>query len=139
MNFFDASLSADGDNIIVDVGAFTLRLPPSKTATYSDHIGADVIVGIRPEDIHDSNYLPQGIIPANLASNVEVVEQMGNEVIIYLESGGKNFIARTDPRTGATVGEEMGVTLNLDNIHIFDSTNELSLAYDEKRKAAMEA
>ena len=139
MNFFDATLSADGDNIVVDIGAFSLRLPPSKTATYSDHIGADVICGIRPEDIHDSNFLPQGIIPANLASNVEVVEQMGNEVIIYLESGGKNFIARTDPRTGATVGEEMGVTLNLDNIHIFDSTTELSLAYDEKRKAAAQA
>ena len=58
-------------------------------------------------------------------------------MIIYLEAGGKNFIARTDPRTGATVGHEMGVTFNLDNMHIFDSNTEQSLAYESKAKAAM--
>ncbi len=139
MNFFDATLKPDGDRIIVDLGAFSLPLPADKTATYSDHIGSDVVCGIRPEDIHDSNYLPQGIIPADLMSNVEVVEQMGNEVIIYLESGGKNFIARTDPRTDASVGNDMNVTFNLDNIHLFDSNSEISLAYDEKRKVAQKA
>ena len=62
---------------------------------------------------------------------------MGNEVIIYLENSGKNFIARTDPRTAATVGSELGVTFNLDNIHIFDANTELSLAYGLKLKEAM--
>ena len=139
MNFFDATLKPDGDNIVVDLGAFSLRMPASKNATYSSHVGSEVVCGIRPEDIHDANYLPQGIIPASLASNVEVVEQMGNEVIIYLESGGKNFIARTDPRTEASVGNEMNVTFNLDNIHVFDADTEVSLAYDEKRKVASSA
>ena len=134
MNFFDATLKPEGDNIVVDNGAFKLNVPPSKTASYSSHIGRDIICGIRPEDIHDTNFLPQGIIPANLSTSVEVVEQMGNEVIIYLESGGKNFIARTDPRTDAQVGNELGVTFNLDNIHMFDANTELSLAYDLKQK-----
>jgi multiple sugar transport system ATP-binding protein len=134
MNFFDATLKPEGDNIVVDNGAFKLNVPPSKTASYSSHIGRDIICGIRPEDIHDTNFLPQGIIPANLSTSVEVVEQMGNEVIIYLESGGKNFIARTDPRTDAQVGNELGVTFNLDNIHMFDANTELSLAYELKQK-----
>jgi len=136
MNFFDATIKPDGDNLVVDLGSFSLRMPADKADTYRSHVGSDVVCGIRPEDIHDSNYLPQGIIPANLVSNVEVVEQMGNEVIIYLESGGKNFIARTDPRTDAAVGNDMNVTFNLDNIHIFDANSEISLAYDEKRKVA---
>jgi multiple sugar transport system ATP-binding protein len=134
MNFFDATLSSDGDNMVVDTGAFSLRVPASKTAAYQSHVGSDIICGIRPEDIHDTNFLPQGIIPANLSTQVEVVEQMGNEVIIYLEHDGKNFIARTDPRTDAAVGQELGVTFNLDNIHLFDSDTELSLAYDDKQK-----
>ncbi len=134
MNFFDATLKPEGDNIVVDNGAFKLNVPPSKTASYSSHIGRDIICGIRPEDIHDTNFLPQGIIPANLSTSVEVVEQMGNEVIIYLESGGKNFIARTDPRTDAQVGNELGVTFNLDNIHMFDANTDLSLAYELKQK-----
>lgn len=134
MNFFDATLKESNGSLVVDVGAFTLDVPDSKADSFRSHVGMDVICGIRPEDIHDTNYLPQGIIPANLTTNVEVVEQMGNEVIIYLENGGKNFIARTDPRTGASVGNEMGVTFNLDNIHIFDATTEESLSYESKRK-----
>ncbi|MDE2636110.1 MAG: sn-glycerol-3-phosphate ABC transporter ATP-binding protein UgpC [Chloroflexota bacterium] len=137
MNFFDATLKEDGDNLVVDIGAFTLPVPASKADTFRGHIGMEVVCGIRPEDIDDSNYLPQGIIPANMTCNVEVVEQMGNEVIIYLENAGKNFIARTDPRTDATVGEAMDITFNLDNMHLFDINTEMSLSYEAKAKAAM--
>ena len=137
MNFFDAILKEDGNGMVVDTGAFNLQVPANKAESFRSHVGMEVICGIRPEDIHDSNYLPQGIIPADLTSSVEVVEQMGNEVIIYLENGGKNFIARTDPRTGATVGQDMDVTFNLDNIHIFDTNTETSLAYETKSKEAM--
>ena len=59
---------------------------------------------------------------------------MGNEVIIYLEKDGKNFIARTDPRTQAQVGGELGVTFNLDNVHIFDTDTGISMAYEAKQK-----
>ena len=92
------------------------------------------ILGIRPEDIHDIDFQPPGIAPAQMEASVEVIEQMGNEMIIYLEEGGKNFIARTDPRTTARVGGRLGLVLNLDNMHIFDRTTELSLAYEHKQE-----
>lgn len=133
MNFFDATLKPDGDNLQVDTGAFSLKIPANKATPFKSHVGSDVILGVRPEDIHDTNYLPQGITPANISANVEVIEQMGNEMIIYLENGGKNFIARTDPRTDAQVGGELGVTFNLDNVHLFDKNTELSLSYDSKQ------
>lgn len=136
MNFFDATLKEDGDNLVVDVGAFSLPVPASKADSFRSHVGMEVVCGVRPEDIDDSNYLPQGIVPANMVCNVEVVEQMGNEVIIYLENAGKNFIARTDPRTDATVGEPMEVTFNLDNMHLFDTNTEMSLSYESKTKGA---
>ncbi|MCY3915033.1 MAG: sn-glycerol-3-phosphate ABC transporter ATP-binding protein UgpC [Chloroflexi bacterium] len=136
MNFFDATLKEDGDGMVVDVGAFTLPVPASKADNFRSHVGMEVVCGIRPEDIDDTNYLPQGIVPANMVCNVEVVEQMGNEVIIYLENQGKNFIARTDPRTDATVGEPMDITFNLDNMHLFDTNTEMSLSYESKTKGA---
>jgi multiple sugar transport system ATP-binding protein len=135
MNFFDATLKPDGDNLIIDAGAFSLKVPANKAAPFMSHSGKEVVLGVRPEDIHDSHYLPQGITPANISSNVEVIEQMGNEVIIYLETGNKSFIARTDPRTAAQVGGKIDVTFNLDNMHIFDKDTELSLAYESKDKA----
>jgi multiple sugar transport system ATP-binding protein len=132
MNFFDATLKPDGDNLIIDAGAFSLKVPANKAKPFMSHSGKDVVLGVRPEDIHDSQYLPQGITPANISSNIEVIEQMGNEMIIYLETGGKSFIARTDPRTAAQVGGTLDVTINLDNMHIFDKDTELSLAYESK-------
>ena len=134
MNFFDATMKSDNGNIVVDTGAFAVTIPASKAEQFQHSLGGDVVCGIRPEDIHDTDYLPQGITPANLSTQVEVVEQMGNEVIIYLEKDGKNFIARTDPRTQAQVGGELGVTFNLDNIHIFNVDTGISLAYESKQK-----
>ncbi len=134
MNFFDATLKKHNGSIVVDTGAFSVTIPASKAEQFRHSHEGDVVFGIRPEDIHDTNYLPQGIIPANLSTGVEVVEQMGNEVIIYLEKDGKNFIARTDPRTQAQVGGELGVTFNLDNVHIFDTDTGISMAYEAKQK-----
>ena len=137
MNFFDAKLEAGpNDTMTIDTGVFKLNVPPSKAAPFRSHVGREVIVGVRPEDMHDMEFQPPGITPAQIEANVEVVEQMGNEMIIYLEEGGKNFIARTDPRTKSRVGGRLGISINLDNMHVFDRDTELSLAYDSKRAAA---
>ena len=59
MNFFDARLEAgDNDNLIVDTGVFRLNVPPSKAAPFRSHIGREVILGVRPEDMHDMDYQP---------------------------------------------------------------------------------
>lgn len=134
MNFFDAKLSAgEGDAIDVDTGVFQVTIPAAKAEAFRSHIGQEVILGIRPEDIHDVSFVPSGITPAPLEANVEVVEQMGNEMIIYLEEGGKNFIARTDPRTDARVGGRLGTVMNIDNLHVFDRETEVSLSYEYKQ------
>ena len=139
MNFFDALLKAgDNDSMIVDTGVFQLIVPPSRAEPFRSHLGREVVMGVRPEDIHDISYQPPGITPAEVEATVEVIEQMGNEMILYLDEGNKSFIARTDPRTQASVGNRMGLAMNLDNIHIFDRDTEESLAYDYKTKRAEE-
>jgi len=71
-----------------------------------------------------------------MEADEDVVEQMGNEIILYLEDRGKTFIARTDPRTRARVGNRMGIAMNIDNLHVFDADSQLSIAYDYKQQAA---
>lgn len=137
MNFFEAHLRAgEGEALLVDTGVFNITVPPAKAAPFRSHVGKDVILGIRPEDIHDIDFQPPGITPAPLEATVEVIEQMGNEMILYLEEGGKSFVARTDPRTRANIGGRIGMTMNLDNMHIFDRDTEDSLAYQHKKDEA---
>jgi len=139
MNFFDATLKSEGDAVVIDTTIFRLVIPASKSTPYKSHVGKEVILGIRPEDIHDRRFSPRDIDPAEIEANVEVVEQMGNEMIIYLEEGGKSFIARTDPRTDARVGGRLSALIDIGNIHVFDRSTELSLSYEYKQNEAAKA
>ncbi|MCL4247698.1 MAG: ABC transporter ATP-binding protein [Anaerolineae bacterium] len=136
MNFFDGTVKLEGGAMKIETASFTITLPPAKAALYQAVNNERVTLGIRPEDVHDSEYQPGGITPAVVEANVEVVEQMGNEMILYLEDQGKSYISRTDPRTKATVGKRMNFVFNLDNLHLFDAQSELSLAYESKQKEA---
>lgn len=139
MNFFDATLREADGTVVADTGVFELRVPANRAAPYRSHLGKRVVLGIRPEDIHDIEFQPPGITPSQVEANVDVIEQMGNEMIIYLEEGGKTFIARTDPRTKARIGGRMGVVINTDNLHIFDTDTQLSLAYAAKQESLVQA
>jgi multiple sugar transport system ATP-binding protein len=135
MNFFDATVKpGDGNSLIVETTGFNIPVPASKAEPFRDHLGKRVILGIRPEDIHDVEYQPSGITPAIIEANVDVVEQMGNEIILYLENNAKTFIARTDPRTRARVGNTLGIAFNVDNLHLFDVDTNLSLSYEYKQR-----
>ncbi|MCB9451833.1 MAG: sn-glycerol-3-phosphate ABC transporter ATP-binding protein UgpC [Anaerolineaceae bacterium] len=139
MNFFDATLVNNNGKLVADTGVFQLEIPQGQEDIYRDHTSQKVVLGIRPEDIHDANYLPSGIVPAHLEVNVDVVEQMGNEMVVYLEEQGSNFISRMDPRTAARVGHRMGVVFNMDNMHLFDVNTKLALAYEKKQASAQQA
>jgi multiple sugar transport system ATP-binding protein len=132
MNFFDAVLREEDGGLVVETSIFKLPTPPKFSDMYRNHAGQKVVFGIRPEDIHDADYQPPGIIPGIIKANVDVVEQMGNEMVVYLESQGTTFISRMDPRTRARVGQAMDVVFNMENVHLFDVDNKLSLAYEYK-------
>jgi len=129
MNFFDAKLSESDGKIWVDSGSFRLPTPPARADRYRPYVGKNVILGIRPENIHDWAFQPSNILPAEVDANVEVVEQMGNEKIVYVEEGGKTFLARMDPRTTATVGNRVRLAVDTGNIHLFDAQTEKALEY----------
>lgn len=124
MNFFDATLRQENGSVVVDTGAFAVPLPEEKANAARDYLGKSVVVGMRPEDIHDSDFEPPGIVPHQIEGQVEVTELMGNEVILYLNTGGQNYVARVDPRTSARVGVNKGIAFNAQNLHVFDADSE---------------
>jgi multiple sugar transport system ATP-binding protein len=124
MNFFDVTLVEQDGDVYVDSGAFRLKLPPEKADPARSYVGKEVVFGVRPEDIHDREYTPPGIRAEPLTAQVDVTELMGNEIFVYLLIGQKQFIARVDPRTGAHVGGDMDIALDMDNVHLFDRDSE---------------
>ena len=127
MNFFDTTVVGENGALFIDGGTFRLRVPENKAQPLLPYKGKGVIFGIRPEDIHDPEFIPPNIREARIESKVDVTELMGNEVFLYLLTGQKTFIARVDPRTRARVGMETEAVLNMNNMHAFDLQTERAI------------
>ena len=127
MNFFDATLAGTKREMYINTDGFRVRIPAAQTEQLQGHIGKKVVFGIRPEDIHASQYVPAEVVGEKVKAKVEVQELMGNEIFLYLDAHGKSFIARVDPRARATIGESFEVIFNMANMHLFDPETEKAL------------
>jgi len=120
MNFFPMKVRKSGENLFVENETMNIKLPKEATGTYAKMVGKDIIFGIRPDDIHNPDFSPANIHGERVEATVDVTELMGNEIYVYLVSGGVNFCARVDPRSCYKIGEKVSMLFNMDNIHIFD-------------------
>ncbi len=127
MNFFKANLVQGDGKLFVDGGAFKVEVPDAKKDVFSKYVNHPVIMGVRPEDIQDPNFLPPGIIPQAVEGIVDVTELMGNEIQLYIRSGEHNYVARVDPRTNAKMGQKIQIVFNMGNMHLFDPDTEQAI------------
>jgi multiple sugar transport system ATP-binding protein len=124
MNFFPGKLRKDNGKLVIDANDFSVAIPPKLAKPYEPYAGKDIIFGIRPENIHDVDFVPTNIDSEKVAVKVDVTELMGNEIFLYLVSGKNTFVARVDPRSKLRVGEQASVAFDMDSIHIFDAATE---------------
>jgi multiple sugar transport system ATP-binding protein len=128
MNFFDSSeLIEEDGSMWVDTGRFRLEVPEDRQELYRPHVGKKLIFGIRPENISHVDYKPADIKPSLIEVNVDVIELMGNEKIVYLEKDGQFMMARFDPRADVRVGHPAGAVFNMAAMHLFDQETEQAL------------
>ena len=125
MNFFNAELIKEGEDILIKTDSFTVKVPEDRKPALEGHLGKPVIFGLRPEDIHDPNFAPPRIISQEVEANVDLTELMGNEIFLFLQSGEDEFVARVDPRTSYKMGDTVTMSFNMANMHIFDKETEL--------------
>lgn len=127
MNFFDAKVTGSREEPKLDTGSFQIPVPKDSRDKVANYLGKNVVLGVRPEDVHDRDYIPGQMNTAPITAQVEVMEPMGSEIYLYLLSGKSSFIARVDPRSQGRPGKSVDVVLNLDHIHVFDKETEQAL------------
>jgi multiple sugar transport system ATP-binding protein len=127
MNFFKATLHKDGDQMLVDAGAFSVKVPADRNKIFQPFVDKPVVFGIRPEDIYNPAFVPTGIHAATAEGKVDVTELMGNEIFLYLMMGSNNIVARVDPRTDFHVGDKVQLSFNMDKCHLFDPDTEKAI------------
>jgi multiple sugar transport system ATP-binding protein len=127
MNFIQGRLEAEGDGLVFDEGHLRLPLPKEHHDGLQGYVGKDLMMGVRPEDIHDPDTMGRGVEADEIEAQVEVVEPMGNEVLLYLTTGKSSFVARVDPLHIPTVEQRVRLAVEIDKAHFFDLETEVSL------------
>lgn len=127
MNFFDSTLVREDGNLYLDTGDFRVRVPDDHKSAYQEYVGREVIFGIRPEHIHAPEFAPPNIQSAPTQGTVEVVELLGHELHLYMTAGKNSFVATVDTRTGAHVGNEIDLVMDMGHMHLFDKETERAI------------
>jgi multiple sugar transport system ATP-binding protein len=121
MNFMDVQVSKRNGHVWLDEGKFSLRLLPTMEAAVEPQVGKPLILGIRPEDLFDKAYAGNQPSEGHTAfSTIEVVEPMGSEILLYLNTGKNVLVARVEPNLEAKVNQEIELFFNMEKIHLFD-------------------
>lgn len=130
MNFIDVKVINKEGEIFLNKGELNIKLPKPKADLLLEngYKGKDIVIGIRPENIHDDlAFLSMNESTANFTSEVKVYEMMGAEVFLYFDVEQVEFIARVNPRTNAKVGKKMPFAIDINRIHLFDKDTELAI------------
>jgi len=110
MNFLTGDLAAEDSALLCDVGAGRLTMPESFHAPLERYVGRTVTWGVRPEHIepvHPGEPVPAGSM---LEATVNVVEPLGDDMLLYLTVGTHDIVAKVDSHENLTVVPAMANT-----------------------------
>ena len=129
MNFATCNVVSKDGGVCLEFGGNSIKVPEG-VATKIKEAGCmdkEVILGIRPEDLHDDEAFISLNPDAVISADVEVTELMGAETYLYLKVADYNFTARVDPRSTAAVGQTIKVGVDVNKIHLFDKETEVAI------------
>lgn len=124
MNLIPAKVQKNGADfhIALNQGDQQLILPVTdNTSAFEAYIGAEVMFGIRPEDITDPDGANRNAKRVELRDcQIEVVEPAGADTFVVTRLGDKEVTARMRPGAAAAAGSMMPFAFNMDNAVFFD-------------------
>ena len=136
MNFIDAKLLKVDGKYVVEFGSedtkttrgvkYQVTVPESKVdpEVLEPLVDQEVVLGVRPECIHDEPAFLAQATTGVINTTVEVTEMMGAETYLYLNCEGIQLTARVSPRSDVRPQDELKVAIDPNRIHIFDKETE---------------
>ena len=139
MNFIEAKLLKEGEDYLVEFGSedtktragvkYKIKLPASKNRDncLEAYAGKEIIMGIRPENVHNEEDLIEQHKDGIVEADVEVTELMGAETYLYMNCEGQAINARVSPTNTARPGDKIKIAFETAKIHLFDKDTEITI------------
>jgi multiple sugar transport system ATP-binding protein len=122
MNFIQGELKSARDSIVFkENGDGTIAVSLSGRPNLRELAGKSVLLGIRPEDVEVAQFSKPESAVASFPAIIDIVEPMGAETNLYLQTGAHTVICRSQHALDhREVGHRLQFELNLAKAHLFD-------------------
>jgi len=117
MNFVDVNISGDG--LWAEAQGLRLQVPQRMRSLG----GQRLTLGVRPEALRLAN----GADEHGFATTVDVLEPLGNEILLNFRAGGVQMVARVDPGVRVKAHESVRLALDPQRLHFFDPKTEAAI------------
>jgi multiple sugar transport system ATP-binding protein len=96
-----------------------IKLPDETAQRRRGHIGREVTLGVRPEDLivagaGDPDHLCFDAV-------IEVVEQLGSEILLDMKVGEGAMVASVEPTVRVKVRDRLRLAMRPSRLHVFDA------------------
>lgn len=128
MNMVSARVT-EQDGIRLEFCGQSIKLDAERAAVLKNkgYVGKTVILGIRPEDLHDEGDAGKANREACIRAEIRVYEMLGAETYLYFDMDDATWTARLDPSVKVKPGDRVDLYMNTEKLHAFDPETELAI------------
>jgi multiple sugar transport system ATP-binding protein len=125
MNFAAVTVTEADGSLIAENSGLRIKLPDEIAQRLRGHIGREIILGVRPEDltVAGSADLDHPCFDAV----IEVVEQLGSEILLDMKVGESIMVASVEPTARVRVADKLRVAMRRSRLHVFDAQTEAAI------------
>ena len=152
MNFVYTKIKSTKDSIELNFGDNQITYQDEKKEKLKSFENKEIVLGIRPEAFEDGHFANQSDYSESIKVKVSLLEQLGSDSYVHfykdikpvqteaieeiLADEGEDitvlgdktkFIARINPNSTVTEGEEIELKINPSKLHFFDPETGLSI------------
>ena len=131
MNFMTVNVTEEGGKVLIDEGDFKMELPKEQAEVLKDYVGKQVVFGIRPEDLDHMDKEEKG---KTIKASVGVIEPLGAEIHVYVNTSKHSMIARVGPNVKLEVGNEIYLFPHFEKAVFFDVETELAIGREQRKQ-----
>ena len=125
MNMVNADV-VEKDGIYMEFCGQSIKLDERRASILKEkgYVGKEVILGIRPEDLHDEGDISRANKEACIHATIRVYEMLGAETFLYFDMDSATWTARVNPSVKVKPGETIDLYMDTEKLHAFDLETE---------------
>ncbi len=125
MNFMSVTVAETNGALWATNPGFRLKVPELSAGRLRAHVGKELWLGIRPEDLRVGSGADGNPMSFNVV--IEVVERLGSETLLDVKAGPCAMVAAVEADIHAKIHDTLRLAPNPERLHFFDSKTEAAI------------